>query len=273
MRLLRQHVRTDSLLGVDSLPIAPPGQDTPNQSAPAGRASVTSTQPTRMARSSQPPAGQADKQPSRSTGALRQANLPAVSLSTEEKTRLLADLDREQVSVCTKCELCHARSQTVFGEGSVDAPIMFVGEGPGAEEDEAGRPFVGRSGQLLTKMIAAIGYEREQVYIANVVKCRPPGNRTPTPAEAQTCWPYLLRQIAIIRPRVIVTLGGPAMKQLLGTREGVTRLRGTWHKFTAVEPAIDVIPTFHPSYVLRSYTPENRRKVWEDLQAAAKAAQ
>ncbi len=161
--------------------------------------------------------------------------------------------------------------QTVFGEGDADAGLMFIGEGPGQNEDEQGRPFVGRAGELLTKMIAAMGFAREQVFIANVVKCRPPGNRTPTPAEADACWPYLRRQILTIEPHVIVTLGGPATKRLLDTKTGITALRGTWHLFHGIEPegpAVPVMPTFHPAYLLRSYTKENRAKVWSDLQAA-----
>jgi len=130
-----------------------------------------------------------------------------------------------------------------------------------------GRPFVGRAGQLLDKMIAAMGYPRESVYIANVVKCRPPGNRPPQPDEVEACRSYLLRQVAWIRPEVIVTLGGPAAKLILGTKEGITRLRGTWATFDEVDPPIPVMPTFHPAYLLRNYTPDTRRKVWSDLLA------
>lgn len=188
------------------------------------------------------------------------------------KRKLLHEMDEQEVRGCTKCELCHGRTQTVFGEGSPDAAIMFVGEGPGQNEDEQGRPFVGRAGELLTKMINAMGLTREDVYIANVVKCRPPNNRTPTPAEIATCWDYLRRQMQIIRPRAIVTLGGPATKTLLETNVGITRLRGTWHEYTGVDPAIPVMPTFHPAYLLRAYTRENRAKVWSDLQAVLKHA-
>jgi DNA polymerase len=141
---------------------------------------------------------------------------------------------------------------------------MFIGEGPGADEDLQGEPFVGRAGKKLDEMIAAIGLSRPDVYIANVVKCRPPQNRDPERDEIETCSPFLVRQIEAIRPRVIVTLGAPATRTLLGTRIGITKLRGEWQEYRG----IPVMPTFHPAYLLRVYTPENRRRVWEDLKAA-----
>jgi DNA polymerase len=151
----------------------------------------------------------------------------------------------------------------VFGEGDVDAKIFFIGEGPGENEDLTGRPFVGRAGQLLDKMIVAMGLTREQVYIANVVKCRPPQNRTPLPDEVATCTPYLERQLNIVRPRVIVTLGRPATAYMLNDPKlTMGRARGHWHQWRGIK----LMPTFHPSYVLRSYTPETRRAVWSDLQ-------
>ncbi len=146
---------------------------------------------------------------------------------------------------------------------------MFIGEGPGQKEDQQGRPFVGPAGQMLDKQIAAMGLDRQQVYIANVVKCRPPNNRAPLPDETEACWGYLLQQIAIVEPKVIVTLGGPATKTLLKTTTGVTALRGTWHTLDGLLPdgtSIPVMPTFHPAYLLRAYSPDNRRKVWSDLQ-------
>jgi DNA polymerase len=182
-------------------------------------------------------------------------------LSTAEKTKLLAAMDAGEVRGCTKCRLCEGRTQTVFGEGDVEARVMFVGEGPGRTEDETGRPFVGRAGELLTKMIGAMGLSREAVYIANVVKCRPPDNRTPAPDEVATCTPYLERQLEIIRPRAIVTLGLPASRYLLNSNLSMGKLRGTWQSWRG----IPVMPTFHPSYVLRVYTPETRAAVWSDL--------
>ena len=188
-------------------------------------------------------------------------------LSREERVALLDRIDREEVQGCERCGLCRGRTRTVFGEGDPEAEVMFVGEGPGQQEDLQGRPFVGRAGELLDRQIAAMGFERGQVYIANVVKCRPPNNRVPTPDEAEACGDYLARQIEIIRPKAIVTLGGPAAKRLLGTTQGVTRLRGTWARYTGVDPAIPLMPTFHPSYVLRNYTHDTRMKVWNDLKA------
>jgi uracil-DNA glycosylase len=182
-------------------------------------------------------------------------------LSTDEKKKQLAAMDVKEVRGCTKCRLCEGRTQTVFGEGDINARVMFVGEGPGRTEDETGRPFVGRAGELLAKMIGAMGLSREQVYIANVVKCRPPENRTPTPDEVATCTPYLERQLEIIRPQAIVTLGLPASRYLLSSNLAMGKLRGQWHSWRG----IPVMPTFHPSYVLRVYTPETRAAVWSDL--------
>ncbi len=171
---------------------------------------------------------------------------------------------REEIGDCTRCKLCEARTNIVFGVGDPGARLMFVGEGPGADEDAQGEPFVGRAGQKLNEMIRAIGLKREQVYIANVVKCRPPGNRAPEPEEVATCSPFLFAQIEAIRPRVIVALGGPASQTLLGTRAGITQIRGQWGSFRG----IPVMPTFHPAYLLRAYTQENRARVWQDLKAA-----
>lgn len=163
---------------------------------------------------------------------------------------------------CRRCKLCPTRRNIVFGEGNPKAELMFVGEGPGADEDASGRPFVGRAGQLLTKMIEAMGYKREDVYIANTVKCRPPENRTPEKDELDTCIPFLFRQIAVIRPKVIVALGNPAQQSLLDTKTGITRMRGSFHDYPRLT-GIKVMPTFHPAYLLRS--PDKKREAWEDL--------
>lgn len=144
---------------------------------------------------------------------------------------------------------------------------MFIGEGPGKDEDQQGRPFVGKAGELLDKMIGGIGFKRDQVYIANVVKCRPPDNRTPTSQESQTCLGYLKRQIELIDPSVIVTLGATPLKELLGVQTGITKVRGSWQRLE-LHRAIPVMPTFHPAYVLRQYTHEVRGAVWADLKAA-----
>ena len=141
---------------------------------------------------------------------------------------------------------------------------MFVGEGPGADEDAQGRPFVGRAGQLLTKMIEAMGYRREEVFIANIVKCRPPNNRAPKPEEMEACMPYLRQQIALIRPAIMIGMGATAIKGLLGKTAGITRLRGTWQEYGGIK----LMPTFHPSYLLRD--PSKKRDVWKDLKLVLK---
>jgi len=166
---------------------------------------------------------------------------------------------REDLGDCQRCKLHEHRRTIVFGEGNPRAKLFFVGEGPGAEEDATGRPFVGRAGQLLDKIIAAIGLKREDVYIANIVKCRPPGNRTPERDEVETCEPFLFRQIACIKPLVIVALGSPAFQCLLRTREPITRARGQWRDLNGIR----LMPTFHPAFLLRS--PDKKREVWEDM--------
>ncbi len=200
--------------------------------------------------------------PSRDYGAASSA-----APSKTEKTDKLAAV-QTRVSVCIKCpNLASSRTQTVFGVGNPDAEIMFVGEAPGADEDAQGEPFVGRAGQLLTKIIRAMGFPREEVYIANVLKCRPDvpagsfGNRPPTPREMQTCRPYLMEQIDIIRPKVIVALGAVAVEGLLGTRAPMRELRGRWDSFNGTPLMI----TYHPAYLLRNQSPSEKRKVWEDM--------
>jgi DNA polymerase len=155
-------------------------------------------------------------------------------------------------SSCVLCKLAAGRTQVVFGVGRADADLLFVGEGPGEQEDLRGEPFVGRAGQLLTQLIEGIGLTRDDVYIANVVKCRPPGNRDPHPEEIEACAPWLDRQLALIRPRVIVTLGNFATKLLLDTKDGITKLRGKEFEFSRAGVDAVLLPTFHPSAVLRS---------------------
>jgi uracil-DNA glycosylase len=169
---------------------------------------------------------------------------------------------RRDVDGCQLCKLWQTRANTVFGEGSPQAELMFVGEAPGADEDATGRPFVGRAGQLLNKMLEAINLKREDIYIANVLKSRPPGNRNPEADEVKACLPFLLRQIEVIRPRLIVALGNPAMQTLLETKVGITKMRGEFKPYPRL-PGIWVIPTFHPAYLLRS--PDKKREAWEDL--------
>jgi DNA polymerase len=164
-----------------------------------------------------------------------------------------------EIGDCTRCPLHSERTHVVHTEGNRKARLMFVGEAPGADEDIQARPFVGRAGQLLTKIIEAIGLKREDVLIGNVNRCRPPQNRAPMPDEAATCKPYLEREIAIVQPEVIVVLGNTAMKNLLDTREGITRARGRFHDYKGIK----VMPTFHPAYLLRD--PSKKRETWEDL--------
>src|SRR5579862_7082972 len=167
-----------------------------------------------------------------------------------------------RAKVCVKCsELSRCRTNVVFGAGNPQAEIMFIGEGPGHEEDVQGLPFVGRSGELLTKIIAAMGFARKDVYIANVVKCRPPQNRVPLPDEVANCLPYLLSQIELIRPKVIVALGATAVRALLDVQLGITKMRGNWYTFRD----IPIMPTFHPAYLLRN--PPAKKEVWEDMKA------
>jgi len=176
---------------------------------------------------------------------------------------LLAAVKTEIGADCSRCKLhAQGRKQVVFGVGNPDADLMFVGEAPGADEDIQGIPFVGRAGQLLTKMIEAINLRREDVYIANVIKCRPPGNRNPEPDEIAQCEPFLFQQIDAIRPRVIVALGSFAAKTLLRSEESISRLRGRVYDFHGAQ----LIPTFHPSFLLRS--PDRKRDAWEDLKKA-----
>jgi DNA polymerase len=172
---------------------------------------------------------------------------------------------REALGECTRCRLSEGRNRIVFGDGAPDADLLFVGEGPGEQEDRQGLPFVGRAGELLTQMIEkGLRVPRSAVYICNIVKCRPPNNRTPLADEVATCRTFLDGQIDAVRPKVIVALGKPATSLLLGRDVSITRVRGIWQEYRG-HP---LMPTFHPAFLLRQYTPENRRLVWEDLKAA-----
>lgn len=190
--------------------------------------------------------------------------------AANSKTERLALLDQLHARECPHCTTATAHTRLVFGEGHPDAELVFVGEAPGETEDKLGRPFVGRAGEKLDEMIHAMGLRREDVYIANVLKSRPPDNRTPLAHEVDGCGPYLLAQLSVIRPKVIVCLGGPATKLLLATELGITRMRGVFSKVELgrAEGApfeVPVMPTFHPAYLLRNYTVETRTQVWEDL--------
>jgi len=184
---------------------------------------------------------------------------PSAPVAGDAAQELLAL--REYIGDCTRCKLHkQGRTHVVFGAGNPQAQLMFVGEAPGSDEDLQGEPFVGRAGQLLTKIIQSIGLERSDVYIANVIKCRPPNNRNPEPDEVATCQPFLFRQIDMIRPRVVVALGTFAAHALLGTDAPISRIRGHVHPFRHDS---SLIPTFHPAYLLRS--PDRKRDVWEDM--------
>jgi len=222
----------------------PDGQ---RQSAPAPERPAPQREP-----AAAPPLVQAGAQPA-ATGAA----LPVLRVAAGESLEALA----EQVQSCRTCSLCERRTQTVFSRGTGKSGLCFVGEGPGAEEDAQGAPFVGAAGQLLDRMIAAMGIDRDDVYVANIVKCRPPDNRKPTPEEMAACVPYLHRQIELLNPSVIVALGATALEGLLGKTGGITRHRG---RFSLYRGKIAVMPTFHPAYLLRQ--PSAKREVWSDLQ-------
>jgi uracil-DNA glycosylase family 4 len=210
----------------------------------------------------------ADRPPRASIGSLALINRAAQGQpALRSKTEKLAAL-ASPVATCVRCpHLARSRTQTVFGVGNPDAELMFIGEAPGADEDAKGEPFVGRAGQLLTKIIETMGFARSDVYIANVLKCRPDmpsgvaGNRPPTPQEMATCLPYLAEQIGIVQPKVLVALGATAVEGLLGTRGTMRDLRGRWHSYEETPLMI----TYHPSYLLRNQSPAEKRKVWEDM--------
>lgn len=193
------------------------------------------------------------------------AQLPGLAPVNDTLEAICAD-----IGDCTRCRLSKGRNKIVFGSGNPEARLVFVGEGPGADEDEQGLPFVGRAGQLLTQMIEntaakeGIAIKRGDVYICNVVKCRPPENRNPEPDEMETCGQFLFRQLSVIKPKAICALGSTAAKALLGGKDGVTKLRGSWHKWNG----IPLIVTFHPSYLLRPYNQNAKKDAWEDLKKA-----
>ncbi|MEO8099546.1 MAG: uracil-DNA glycosylase [Acidobacteriota bacterium] len=195
--------------------------------------------------------------------AMKTEALPPLAPPGDTLAQIQADIGAD----CRRCRLCEARNKIVFGSGNEQAPLVFVGEGPGADEDAQGFPFVGRAGQLLTQMIEGtaskegIPVKRQDVYICNVVKCRPPENRAPQPDEMEICGQFLFRQLMTIRPKAICALGATAAKALLGTKEGVTKMRGRWQKWNG----IPLMVTYHPSYLLRPYNQDAKKEAWEDL--------
>ena len=286
-QLIAQHARTTQLLGVDFLPLGTP---------PAHLSQAPSVQiEQKPAPALRPEFVRSDPvdEPMFAPSSISTTSAPTAGIETVQLSELRAMSDAlpdpearlEALRARYEQDAPHKHFNTtftsiVFGEGSPTADLMFVGEAPGEEEDITGRPFVGRAGQLLEKMIVAMGFSRQSVYICNVLKTRPPNNATPTSEEARLCAPYLLEQIRIIAPKVIVTLGLPASHLLLGTTSPMRSLRGQWHAFPPAPsasglmgdqemgeyPCVQVMPTYHPAYLLRSYTEENRRKVWSDLQ-------
>jgi uracil-DNA glycosylase family 4 len=211
------------------------------------------------ARPAQRPAQKPAQRPEQQAPQKPSEPLPGRPATAEERRKRLAVL-AEEVKSCTKCRLHESRTNTAFSRGDAESELVFVGEGPGAEEDRQGQPFVGPAGQLLDKMIGGMGYERDDVYVCNVVKCRPPKNRKPEPDEMAACMPYLSEQLAIVDPKAIVGLGATGVQGLIGTTMGITRMRGTWKLYKGRWP---LMPTFHPAYLLRQA--DKKRDVWNDL--------
>ena len=252
---LREHLVWQRACGTTALPQAPPTQEAAMAAAlpPAPQAPATATEPRAAAHEGAAVAPVAPRAPR-----IEVPQDPAARLAKLEQLAAAA-------RACDKCRLHATRTQAVFSRGSPSSELMFVGEGPGADEDAQGVPFVGKAGQLLDKMIKAMGLDPAEVYVCNIVKCRPPENRTPEPDEMAACIPYLHEQIALVAPKAIVALGGTAAKGLLGATEGITRLRGRWRLYRA---SIPVMPTFHPSYLLRKE--DAKRDVWIDLKDVVK---
>jgi DNA polymerase len=258
----REYTQYFAELGVETIALSSDHQGSePSSTLPA----TSSAEPSPQRRA---PSRTAPIQPSMNAAAVTLANPPlAAALFGElagsqpvsaQSTEQLEDVWRD-IGDCTRCGLCEGRTQVVNTFGNHKARLMFVGEAPGADEDAQGKPFVGRAGQLLTKIIEAIGMKREDVLIGNVNRCRPPGNRQPTLEEAAICRPFLFREIAAVQPDVIVVMGNTALRNLLEVREGITRVRGKFQDFRGIK----VMPTFHPAYLLRD--PSKKRETWEDL--------
>lgn len=250
-RNLRQLVEIDRALGIDFVlkPSATAVSGAPVVETPGVIATAPSTVPSVPAK------------PVQVTPAAGRQTSPVVADTGPDSLEKIAS----QIAMCRACGLCETRRSTVPGEGNPQAELLFVGEGPGADEDASGRPFVGAAGQLLTKMIIAMGFRREDVFIANIVKCRPPGNRTPEPGEVGACLGYLRRQIAVLKPKIICALGNTPLRALMNDDTlGITRMRGQKLQFEG----ITLIPTFHPSYLLRNE--EAKKPCWDDLKLVVK---
>ena len=264
-RAARAMVETDLLLGAALVPLAVRPVEDLAPSATEVTERATERSPARSTAAPGPAEAVTSRESSIGVGT---PAVPMGELVGDSSPEKLADLAVRHAAECSHCTASTTHLNIVFGEGAADASLMFVGEAPGEREDRSGRPFVGPAGEKLDQMIGAMGFSRESVYISNVLKTRPPENRTPRPDEAAACGRWLASQIELIRPTVIVALGGPAAKLLLGTETGITRLRGVWGRYDVGELRIPVMPTFHPAYVLRQYTADVRAAVWNDLQLA-----
>jgi len=274
---LREHLGWQEACGGYGLPEAPPQkrQETalsdevdPQASTVAPARGMTGARPDARPAAAQPPSLQqpVSQPPPKPSAQPQQRRVRRAVEPAEQRTKRLAELEAK-AKACARCPLHKSRKNVVYGVGPVDVDILIAGEGPGAEEDAQGEPFVGKAGKLLDKMLAAMGYDRGQVYIANIVKCRPPENRTPDVDEMDACIPYLHEQIDLVRPKVIIAMGSTAVRGLLGV-SGVTRIRGRWKLYDAEIP---VMPTFHPAYLLRNEGA--KRDVWNDLKAVLKHLQ
>lgn len=238
---VRAHLDYLRVLGITAIPIPGPAEASEARPAPM------------------PPARES-RMPGPAASHARSADAPAAPAGVRQASTMTLEGIRAEIGDCTRCKLYQGRTNIVFGEGDPQAAVLFVGEGPGFEEDQQGRPFVGAAGQLLTDIIEkGMKIKRAEVYICNIVKCRPPGNRNPEPDEVDACIGFVKKQIQAVRPKVIVTLGNVPTQNLLGTKQGITRVRGNWQEYEG----IPVMPTFHPSYLLRS--PGEKGKVWEDI--------
>lgn len=267
-RLVRQHAQTSRLMGVDFVPVyRAGGAEAVSQAGAVAQVPGVEPPPAPVppAPTPVPPAA-----PTAPSPVVVEAK-PATPRDRVTQQARLDDLRTRYEKDAPHRSFVTAHTKIVFGEGDPAARLVFIGEAPGEEEDRTGRPFVGRSGELLTKMIGGMGLTREDVYICNILKTRPPNNATPTGREIEICEPYLREQVSIIAPRVIVTLGLPASRAILKSDESMTKMRGRWRTYSLIDGGtVDVMPTFHPAYVLRNYTEETRRTVWGDLQMVMK---
>src|SRR5438552_7842973 len=256
LRETREYSRYFGELGVETVEPAktPEATSAVRETQPKSLRIQATAKPMEMAQ----PAAVAVADPNQQDSLFGDLAQPKPSLAQLQIKESMEDIWRD-IGDCTRCGLCEGRTQVVNTHGNHQARLMFVGEAPGADEDAQGKPFVGRAGQLLTKIIEAIGFKREEVLIGNVNRCRPPGNRQPTLEEAAICRPFLFREIAAVQPDVIVVLGNTALRNLLETREGISRVRGQFQNFRGIK----VMPTFHPAYLLRD--PSKKKETWEDL--------